>query len=77
MVDGFLVAALLGLNVTVSVCAQDLYYNTLKYKEHQNQLLSYHFCSLDNLIGVASFEELSKTCCHLQKYMKWQKIDNS
>ena len=75
MVDSFLVAALL---VTVSVCIwseQDIFYIT-EWNKYQHPLLSYHFSSLYNLIGVASFVELSKTCCHLQEHIKWQKIDN-
>ena len=50
--------------------------HNFEWNKYQHPLLSYHFSSLYNLIGVASFEELSKTCCHLQEHIKWQKIDN-
>ena len=76
MVDSFLVAALLGLNVTVSMCIWRYILHNFEWNKYQHPLLSYHFSSLYNLIGVASFVELSKTCCHLQEHIKWQKIDN-
>ena len=50
--------------------------HNFEWNKYQHPLLSYHFSSLYNLIGVASFEELSKTCCHLQEHIKWQKIDS-
>ena len=50
--------------------------HNFEWNKYQHPLLSYHFSSLYNLFGVASFEELSKTCCHLQEHIKWQKIDN-